>query len=76
MIRSLARLPGGGRDKRPPSLIVFVQLDGADCAAASVLRGADTDIATPVDLIGRRCRAIFKDQPAGDWNDYWFELEG
>ena len=76
IIRTLTRLPGGGPNNRPAVLLAFVQFDGADSAGAGTLRGAGTDLARPSDLIGRRCRAVFKDNPAGDWHDYWFELDG
>jgi uncharacterized OB-fold protein len=73
-IRTLTRLPGG-RDGRPPRTIVYVQLDGADSAAAGPLLGAGSDTETPLALIGARCRALFKDEPVGDWADFWYELD-
>lgn len=76
VIRTLTRVPGGGPNNRPPQLVVFVQLDGAGTAAAGPLRGPRSDAADPIGLIGARCRAVFKPETAGDWNDYWYELEG
>ena len=75
VIRTLTRIPGGPND-RPPSIVVYVQLDSASTASAGTLRGPGTDVADPVELIGARCRAVFKDEPTGNWNDYWYELEG
>lgn len=74
VIRTITRLPGGGPNKRPPYYVVFVQLDGADSAAAGHLRGVDVELANPADLIGKRCHAVFKDEPKGDWGDYWYEM--
>ena len=77
VIRTLTRVPGGsGPNSRPPQLVVFVQLDGASTAASGTLRGPGSDTADPIRLIGARCKAVFKPEPAGDWNDYWYELEG
>ena len=76
VIRTITRLPGGGPSNRPPYCVVFVQLDGADAAAAGHLRGAGSDPSNPAALIGKRCRAVFKAEPAGDFNDFWYELEG
>jgi uncharacterized OB-fold protein len=76
VIRTLTRIVPGGKTPQPPYLVVFVQLDGADSAAAGRLRGAGADDANPLALIGRRCRAVFKDEPAGDWSDFWYELAG
>lgn len=75
VVRTVTRLPGGGPNKRPPYYVVFVQLDGADSAAAGHLRGVDTDLANPAELIGKRCHAVFKDEPKGDWTDYWYEMD-
>lgn len=58
-----------------PYIIVFVQLDGASTATGGYLRNTSTDHAGSLKLIGARCRAVFKDEPAGDWSDFWFELE-
>ena len=57
-------------------LVVFVQPDGADSAAAGRLRGAGSDPADPLTLIGARCKAVFKPEPEGAWTDFWYELEG
>jgi hypothetical protein len=57
-------------------LVVFVQLDGADSAAAGRLKGPAVAIENPLPLIGARCRAVFADEPAGGWGDFWYELEG
>lgn len=76
VIRTLTRIVPGGKTPQPPYLVAFVQLDGADCAAAGRLRGAEADAADPLALIGRRARAVFKDEPAGDWSDFWYELTG
>lgn len=59
-----------------PYIIVFVQLDGASTATGGYLRNANTDPAGSLSLIGARCRAVFRDEPAGEWSDFWFELEG
>jgi len=76
IIRTLTRIVPGGAKPQPAYLVVFVQLDGASSAAAGRLRGAGADTANPLALISRRCRAVFKDEPAGDWADFWYELEG
>jgi uncharacterized OB-fold protein len=75
VIRTLTRVPGG-KGGRPPLTVVFVQLDGADAAAAGHLRGAGADTDDLLALVGRRCRAVFKDAPEGAWTDFWYELEG
>jgi uncharacterized OB-fold protein len=75
IIRTITRLPGGGPNKRPPYCVVFVQLDGADSASAGHFRGAGSDLPNPAELIGKRCHAVFKDEPQGDWADYWYELD-
>lgn len=75
VIRTLTRITPGGKNSAPPFLVVFVQLDGADSAAAGRLQG-NADIANPLELIGRRCRAVFKDEPKGEWSDFWYELAG
>jgi hypothetical protein len=76
IIRTLTRIVPGGAKPQPPYLVVFVQLDGAGSAAAGRLREPGGDLANPIELIGKRCRAVFKDEPAGDWADFWYELEG
>ncbi len=58
-----------------PYIIVFVQLDGASTATGGYLRNVSTEAAGSLALIGARCRAVFKDEPVGDWPDFWFELE-
>ena len=58
-----------------PYIIVFVQLDGASTATGGYLRNVSTDPTGSLSLIGARCRAVFKDEPAGEWSDFWFELE-
>lgn len=73
VIRTLTRQPG--RAGRPPTTAVFVQLDGADTAAAGRLMGPGADTAELLQLIGRRCRLVIADQPKGAWSDYWFELD-
>lgn len=73
VIRTLTRVPG--KAPRPDILAVFVQLDGADSAAAGVLRGPGSDTPDLVKLIGARCRAVFKPEPAGSLSDFWYELE-
>jgi uncharacterized OB-fold protein len=60
----------------PPYVIVFVQLDGASTASAGYLKNFGDIDRLSLDLIGMRCRAVFTDEPAGDWSDFWFELEG
>jgi uncharacterized OB-fold protein len=64
---------GGGPP--PPYVIVFVQLDGASTASGGYLRNVDPATAGSLALIGKRVRAVFKDEPAGQWSDVWFELE-
>lgn len=59
----------------PPYVIVFVQLDGADTAAPGYLRNSGVEHETNPQLIGARCRAVFRDEPTGDWTDFWYELE-
>jgi uncharacterized OB-fold protein len=75
VIRTITRLPGGGPNKRPPYYVVFVQLDGADSASAGHLRGVDVELANSAELIGKQCHAVFKDEPKGDWADYWYEMD-
>jgi uncharacterized OB-fold protein len=75
-IRTVTRIVPGGSKAPPPYLVVFVQLDGAACASPSRLRGPGSDVANPLDVIGRRCRAVFKPEPTGDWSDFWYEMEG
>jgi uncharacterized OB-fold protein len=60
---------------QPPYIIVFVQLDGASTATGGYLRNVSPDPAGSLALIGRRARAVFKEDPAGEWSDFWFELE-
>jgi uncharacterized OB-fold protein len=74
VIRTLTKVVPGGKEPRPPFLVVFVQLDGADSAAAGRLRGEPDDV-DPLSLIGARCRAVFKSEPEGAWTDFWYELE-
>lgn len=74
-IRTVTRQPARGPVERPPLTAVFVQLDGADTAAAGRLRGPGADAANPASLIGRRCRLVIAAAPKGAWSDYWFELE-
>lgn len=74
VIRTLTKIIPGGKEPRPPFIVVFVQLDGADSAAAGRLRGAGSDPADPLTLIGARCRAVFKPQPEGAFTDFWYEL--
>lgn len=74
VIRTLTRVPG--RKDGPPLMVVFVQLDGADSAAAGRLKGPAVAIENPLPLIGARCRVVFADEPAGGWADFWYELEG
>ncbi|GAA4339015.1 hypothetical protein GCM10023144_36720 [Pigmentiphaga soli] len=59
----------------PPYIVAFVQLDGASTATGGYLRNANTDPAGSLALIGARCRVVFRDDPAGEWSDIWFELE-
>lgn len=73
VIRTLTRVPGRGDG--PPLMVVFVQLDGADSAAAGRLKGPAATMDDPLPLIGARCRAVFADAPAGGWSDFWYELE-
>jgi uncharacterized OB-fold protein len=75
IIRTLTKVVPGGKEPRPPFLVVFVQLDGASSAAAGRLRGDDSDTADPLSLIGRRCKAFFKPEPEGAWTDFWYELD-
>jgi len=75
VIRTLTKVIPGGKEPRPPFLVVFVQLDGADSAAAGALRGPGSDVSDPLSLIGKRCRAVFKPEPDGAWTDFWYQLE-
>jgi uncharacterized protein len=59
-----------------PYVMVFVQLDGASTASGGYLRNVDIGTAVNLALIGKRVRAVFKEEPAGQWSDVWFELEG
>jgi uncharacterized OB-fold protein len=59
-----------------PYIIVFVQLDGASTATGGYLHNVRTDAVGSLSLIGARCRVVFKDEPAGEWSDILFELEG
>lgn len=59
----------------PPYVIVFVQLDGASTASAGYLRNFGDVDSLSLDLIGARCRAVFTENPVGDWTDFWFELK-
>jgi uncharacterized OB-fold protein len=74
IIRTLTRIVPGGKQPKPPYIVAFVQLDGADSAAAGRLRGPGSDPADPLPLIGARCRVVFKPEPEGDSSDYWYEL--
>jgi uncharacterized OB-fold protein len=74
IIRTLTRVIPGGKEPRPPFLVVFVQLDGADSAAAGRLGGPGSDPADPLTLIGARCCAVFKPEPEGAFTDFWYEL--
>lgn len=76
VIRTLTKIVPGGKERGTPFLVVFVQPDGADSAAAGRLRGTGSDPADPLTLIGARCRAVFKPEPEGAWSDFWYELEG
>jgi uncharacterized OB-fold protein len=73
-IRTLTKIIPGGKEPRPPFIVVFVQLDGADSACAGRLRGPNSDPADPLTLIGARCRAVFKPEPEGTFTDFWYEL--
>lgn len=73
-IRTLTKVIPGGKEPRPPFIVVFVQLDGADSAAAGRLRGVGSDPADPLALIGQRCHAVFKPEPDGAYTDFWYEL--
>jgi uncharacterized OB-fold protein len=64
-----------GGSPPPPFVIVYVQLDGASTASGGYLRGYGTEAEGSLALIGRRVRAVFKDEPAGEWSDLWYELE-
>jgi len=64
-----------GNGPPPPAIIVHVQLDGADTASPGYLRGDIVSADPPPLLIGARVRAVMKDQPEGDWSDFWFEME-
>ena len=75
VIRTLTKVVPGGKEGMG-FLVVFVQLDGADSAAAGRLRGIGSDPADPLTLIGARCKAVFKPEPEGAWTDFWYELEG
>ena len=74
VIRTLTRLVPGGKSPKQPFMVAFVQLDGADSAAAGRLRGPGSDPADPLSLIGTRCRAVFKPEPEGAFTDFWYEL--
>jgi uncharacterized OB-fold protein len=74
IIRTLTRIAPGGKQPKPPYIVAFVQLDGADSAAAGRLRGPGSDPADPLSLIGARCRAVFKAEPEGAFTDFWYEL--
>lgn len=73
IIRTLTRIIPGGKEPRPPFIVVFVQLNGAASAAAGRLRGPDSDPADPLALIGSRCHAVFKSEPEGAFTDFWYE---
>lgn len=60
---------------KPPYIVAFAQLDSTDTASPAYLRGAGTDVSNLLSLIGKRCRVVIKDQPAGEWDDFWYELE-
>jgi len=75
VIRTATRIVPAGKIPAPPFLVVFVQLDGADSAAAGRLEGG-ADSALPLALIGRRARAVFRAEPKGEWSDFWYELDG
>jgi uncharacterized OB-fold protein len=60
---------------KPPYIVAFVQIDGTDTASPAYLRGPGTDIPDLIGLIGKRCKVVCKDMPAGQWDDFWYELE-
>jgi len=64
-----------GNAPKPPYIVAFVQLDGTDTASPAYLRGPGTDSPDLIGLIGKRCKVVCKDQPAGEWDDFWYELE-
>lgn len=76
VIRTLTSLPGRGPNPDPPIVIAHVQLDGAASAAPGRLRLPWSDPERLLLLVGTRCHTLFADHPVGDWNDYWYELEG
>ena len=69
VIRTFTVLPSPS-----PSIIVFVQLDGADTASPGYLRGVPEEDMYSLDLVGAPCRVVFAHEPAGDRADFWFEL--
>jgi uncharacterized OB-fold protein len=60
---------------KPPYIVAFVQLDNTDMSSPAFLRGDGTDVPDLLSLVGKRCRVVIKDQPAGEWADFWYELE-
>jgi len=60
----------------PPYVIVFVQLDGASTAAPGYLRNSGAEHESNPQLIGVRCRTVFREEPVGEWGDFWYELLG
>ena len=54
IVRTLARIVPAGKQPRPPYIVAFVQLDGADSAAAGRLRGAGSDPGTTTAPAGTR----------------------
>ena len=75
IVRSFTVVPTASpHSPPPPYVIVFVQLEGADTASPGYLRGLPEQDMYSLDLVGTACRAVFVDDPKGDWADFWFEL--
>jgi uncharacterized OB-fold protein len=68
----MMNLPGA---PTPPYLVAFIQLDGTSNASPGYLRGEAANAMEPIKLVGARCHAVFKPECAGDWEDFWFELD-
>ncbi len=68
----MMNLPGA---PTPPYIVAFIQLDGTSNASPGYLRGEAASAIDPIKLVGARCHAVFKAQCAGDWDDFWFELD-
>ncbi|MCW2737956.1 Zn-ribbon domain-containing OB-fold protein [Nocardioides sp.] len=62
---------------KPPVVMAYVTLDGADTALVNLVKGLDvTDLQQATDLLQStpRVRCVFKDEPEGRITDVHFEL--